>query len=161
MAANTAGWLTSWTPEKIATAEDPCAAYAEYLQQTMGIPYPTVKDMAILRKYCKEFFEHYPNADWYTMCRLAAHFRRRKRRFGRVYQVVTEFRDAYQDGALPELDPGFGARSDRDLEALIQDALKTEQRPEWRKRLILAGGVDARREAYEEWLQDSSTNKGV
>lgn len=159
MPQNTAGWLTQWTPDRVAAAEDPCAAYAEYLQQTMGIPWPTIKDMSILRKHTKEFFDHYPNADWYTMCRLANYFRRRKRRFGRVYQVVTEFRDAYRDGALPELDPGYGSASDSQLELNIAEALAGETRPEWVERLIRAEGVEARRGAYELWLQSSSPSR--
>ncbi len=143
-------WLTTWTPELVAGAEDKPAAFAAYCQQTMGVPWATYKDMAILRKRIKELFEYYPRADYFTLCRVAAWCKSKRRRLSRVYQVVDRFRDAYEAGALPELDRD---RLDDVIEQGIVEALEVEQRPEWRTRLIRSVGPEARKAALAEWQQ--------
>lgn len=145
-------WLTVWTPEKVQEAKDKPKAYAEYCQQIIGTPWPTIKDMAILRKKIKEFFSHYPQCDYRSLCRIAQWARARKRRPNRTWMVVALFRDAWRDGYLPELDPA--ERREENIEQAIADALDEENREEWRRRLLGARGVEARREAYNEWLND-------
>lgn len=146
------GYLERWTPEKVAAAPDPALAFSEYVQQTLGTPWPTMKDQAILRKRCNEFFEHYPRASWFTLCRVVVWCKRSRkyRRPTRVWVVVDAFRDAWSAGALPELDITV---SDEELEDRITEALAVEERDSWRRRLIGAVGVEARRRAYEEWLE--------
>lgn len=141
--------LENWTPDKVAGADDPAMAFADYCQQTLGVPWPTIKDQTILRKKIREFFEHYPQADYYTLCRIVEFARTRRRRYGRVWAVVEGFRDAFEAGFLKELDPR--ANTDLDLEVRIELALEKESDPEWRRRLICASGVSARQEAYAEW----------
>jgi hypothetical protein len=145
-------WLTTWTPEKVQAAQDKPRAFAEYCQQTIGTPWPTLKDMTILRKKIKEFFEHYPRCDYRSLCRVANWCRARKRRPTRAWLVIESFRDAWRDGYLPELDPA--ERREENIEEAITFALDEEHRPEWRRRLMAARGVEARREAYQEWLND-------
>ncbi len=142
-------WLDTYTPETVASADDPVMAFAEYAQQTIGVPWPTVQDRKILRKKINEFFEHYPQADFYTLCRIVGYCKQRRKRFGRVWAVVEQFRDAYEDGFLPELDP---SSDDPDLELKIEQVLEAETDPDWRRRLLGATGQAARREAYNEWL---------
>lgn len=145
--------LIVWTPAKVQNADDKPRAYAEYLQQTMGVPWPTAKDLVILRRKIKEVFENYPQADYYTLCRLAAWCKSRRKRYSRVWMVVETLRDAWAAGALPELDP---EGEDKELEEKIAEALKTEEREGWRRRLMGASGRTARKEAYEEWQQSNS-----
>lgn len=154
-------FLEVWTPQKVNDDVDPPLAFAKYIHQTLGTPWHTQKDLAALRKKTKEFFERYPpdqypGVSWYTLCRLVlwckggSYKARNWRRPGRIHFVMDAFRDAWSAGALPELD---APKEDRELEALINEALATETRESWRTRLVGALGVDARRKAYDEWLQ--------
>lgn len=143
-------WFTDWTPEKVATAPDPAFAFAEYVQQVMGVPWPTNNDIVVLRKKVGEFFSHYPNADYYTLCRVVGWCRARRKRFQRVWMVVDCFRDAYVAGALPELDCD---RQDGDVEAGIAAALDVESDPSWRRRFLACQGPQMRREALDDWLR--------
>lgn len=145
-------WLTQWTPEKVQAAKDKPRAFADYCQQTIGTPWPTLKDMTILRKKIKEFFAHYPQCDYRSLCRVAQWARSHKKRPTRAWLVLEMFRDAWRDGYLPELDPA--ERRDENIEGNISTALDEETRPEWRSRLLGARGVEGRREAYEEWLMN-------
>jgi hypothetical protein len=94
-------WLTTWTPEKVQAAQDKPRAFAEYCQQTIGTPWPTLKDMTILRKKIKEFFEHYPRCDYRSLCRVANWCRARKRRPTRAWLVIESFRDAWRTATCP------------------------------------------------------------
>lgn len=142
-------WEKIWTPVDVATADDPYKAFAEYCQQIIGVPWATQKDLIVLRKRGKEFFGHYPHADWYTLCRVASWCRSRRRRLPRVFMVIDEFRNAWKAGVLPELDPAN--RQETNVEEAIAAALEIETRQDWRRRLIGARGIEARREAYREW----------
>lgn len=146
--------LCTWTPDLVQAAPDPTRAFAEYIQQTLGVPWPTVRDMAILRKKCNDFFDHYPNLDYRTLCRVVIYCRNRKRRPARMWMVVEEFRKAWSSGALPELEPS--TQQDDGLEEKIIAAIQTEQDPVWRRRLMLAQGVAARQEVYQSWVTSST-----
>lgn len=138
-----------WTPELVAAADDPFKAFAEYVQQNLGTPWATNKDIMLLRKHTKELFANTPNATWFTLCRVVAWCKSRKKHPARVYTVITNhFREAFSAGALPELQP---KTTDDDVEADIEKALEAERRPEWRRRLLGAIGREARAEAYGEW----------
>lgn len=141
--------LKTWTPDDVQHAPDPAHAFAEYVQQTLGVPWPTVKDMAILRKKCREFFEHYPQVDWRTLCRVVVYMRNRKRRVPRMWMVVDEFRKAYTAGQLPELDPH--RRDDEAITARINEALAVEDDEIWRRRLVLAEGAVHQQEVFQQW----------
>lgn len=135
-----------------ADVHDP-KTFAEYAQQKLGIPYPTGKSIAVLRKSLREFFEHYPQADYNTMCRVVEWAGSKKKRYAHTYQLVYAFRYAYQDGYLPELEPSR-EMTDEDLETAIEEALKVEKDIEWRRRLIVAHGLEARKHVYEEWRKE-------
>ena len=125
-------------------------SFAAYAQQKLGTPYPTGKSIAILKKALKEFLEHYPQADYNTMCRVVEWAKVKKKRYPHVNQLVYAFRYAYADGYLPELDPNTEI-VDEDLEAQIEAALRDERDEEWRRRLITASGPTARREVFDAW----------
>lgn len=143
--------LTRWTPDLVAEANDPVAAFAEYVQQALGVPWPTLADMTRMRRRIKEIFAHYPQADYYTLCRIVAWAKADRRRFGRVPEVVDCFREAFKAGALPELDP---PETEVDVEEAIRAVLVNEQDPWWRRRLVATQGVEFRREALEDWRRD-------
>lgn len=147
--------LRTWTPDMVNADADSTRAFAEYCQQTIGIPWPTKKDMIILRKKCNDFFTLYPHCDWRTLCRVAVFLRDRKRRPARVWMVVDEHRKAWSHGAIPELNEN--AHTNEHVEANIAHALATETDESWRRRLMLAQGNIARREVYREWLTSSTS----
>lgn len=144
-------WLKAWTPEDVAEAKDQPRAFAEYCHQVIGVPFPGVKDMTILRRRCNEFFAANRGASWYTLCRVAQWCRSHKRRPPRAWMVVDEFRFAWRDGYLPEFDP---TGTDPGVEKEIARILKSETRDGWRQRLICAQGVEARGKAVREWHEE-------
>lgn len=141
--------LKTWTPDAVQEAEDKPRAFAEYAQQTLGVPWPTAKDLVILRKKAKDFFEHYPDADWRTLCRVVSWAANRKRRYSRVWMLVEDFRKAWASGALPELDPN--TRRSGTVEEEIFKALETETDETWRRRLLLAQGAMQQEEVLAAW----------
>lgn len=152
------GWTTTWTPDLVARAPDPVLAWSEYVQQVLGVPFPTVQDQKILRKQVRELFDRYPRADWYTMCRLVQWCKNRKKRDARVWLVLARFRAAWVAGALPELDPTM---TDSTVEARIVGALEAERDPIWRRRLLGCVGPQARRATIDAWERDDRISKMV
>lgn len=136
---------TSWTPEKVLAAPDPVIALANYIEQALGVGFPTMKDLKILRKRCNEIFDHYPRADYRTMCRVVQYNKKRKRKFARVYTVIDSFREAKMAGFLPELD------AQADVRARVAEILKTERDPEWRARFLTAPDDGARQFILDEY----------
>jgi hypothetical protein len=139
---------TIWTPDKVAACPDPAIAFVGYVQQTTGTPAATAKDLAIVRKKAKAIFDQCPRADWYTLCRVVTWARGRRRRHAQVHYYVDDFRQAWAEGALPELD---NQRREDTTEARIARALTTETDTLWRRRLIASSGMQARRDAIDEW----------
>lgn len=143
-------WHKLWTPEDVMANDDPAMAFACYCQQIMGTPWPTIKDQVVLRKAAAEFFEYYPHATWHTLCKVALWCKQKKKRCPRVHLVVNAFRDAWADGALPELDAN---RTDTSLEDKIKALLESGELDEgWRARFARTTGTEARRAAYEDWV---------
>lgn len=145
--------LKTWTPDEVQNAPDPAKAFAEYAQQSLGVPWPSYKDLILLRKKAKEFFEHYPDADWRTLCRVVTWAANRKRRYARVWALVDDFRRAYRDGALPELSPGV-VRQSASVQEMVDDALKVETDEVWRRRLLLADGRMQQEEVLAAWRRE-------
>lgn len=145
------------TPEDVASAKsyaEQLRIFARYCQQVVGTPLPPSRQAwAALGQRVKAFFIEYPQADWYTLCRIAQWCRNRKLRIRTTTGLIGCFRSAWADGALPELDP---QNLDLDLEREIERALSEESREEWRRRLIVARGTKARRAALEEWKAASA-----
>jgi hypothetical protein len=132
----------------VVNAPDPVIAFAEYAQQKLGVPWATKKDLCILRKKTNEFFSHYPKLNFYTLCRVVDWCRSRDRRYDRVWKIVDAFRYAWRDGAIPELMPD---QAEDRIEERINVALCTEKTEGWRRALIGAQGVTARRRIIDEW----------
>jgi hypothetical protein len=142
----------------VVNAPDPVVAFAEYVQQKLGVPWPTQKDFAILRHKITEFFEHYPRLNYFTLCRVVDWARSRHRRYDRVWKVVDAFRYAWTDGAIPELAPD---QTDEGVEARITAALAVETSATWRRCLLGATGAKARRQIIEEWEAKKGATSGT
>lgn len=138
---------TNWTPEMVLAAPDPVIGLANYIEQLLGVGFPTLKDITILRKRIDEIFAHYPKATYMTMCRVVQYNKKRKRKFTRVYCAVDSFRNAMADGWLPEC----VWHGDEDLKVRIVDILKVERDPDWRARFICAPDDDSRRFVLNEY----------
>lgn len=138
-------WLATWTPDKVIAAPDPVIGLASYIEQILGVGFPTIKDLTILRKRCNEVFAHYPRADYRTMCRLVQYNKQKRRKFARVYTVIDSFREAMKDGWLPEL-----SRSG-DLKERIAGILTSETDPNWRARFLMATDDGARQSALDDY----------
>lgn len=132
-------------------------SYANFVQQQCGTPYCSTNDLIVLRKCVRDFRERYPHlADnpWPTLVRAAMWVRSKRKRPAKVYTVVRVMLAwAWEDGALPELDPTRYV--DPKVEEGIALALQGERDPIWRDRLIGAEG-SARGEVLRAWQQRSS-----
>lgn len=122
-------------------------SYANYVQQNIGTPYPTVKQMVILRKNIKSLFDQYPDADYGTLVRLVEWAKAKNKKFAHSYALVASFRYAWKDGYLPELDPN----PTREIDQAIEAALSKETDEEWCRRLAMASGIEVKTEIYEAW----------
>lgn len=144
------GYLTNWTPEKVALADDPVMAFAEYANQICGAPWATIKDLAVLRQRITDIFDHYPQATYYTLCRVVQYCLRNGIRQSRIYLYIDEpFRKAWAARALPELDEPV---RDEGVEQRIVDALDVETDPSWRRRLICCMGTSSRSRVLADWM---------
>lgn len=122
---------------------------AKFCQQQVGCGYVTGKDLGIFKKKVNELFDHYPAADWQTIVRTAEWAKARRRRFAHLFQLVEAVRYAYEDGYLPELDP----RNQADVDDQIREALRDELDPDWRRRLMIAQGMQAKSMVLEQWRE--------
>lgn len=145
--------LKVWTPDDVQNSQDQAKAFCEYAQQVAGIAWPTGADIAIVRKKAKTFFEHYPHTDWRTLCRVVQWCKARRRRPPRIWMVLDKFRDAHTAGFLPELDSQ--EQIEQHIECGIADALASETREGWRRRLIMARGPQQKRSVLSEWQSSS------
>lgn len=139
------------TPEMISREKkygNQLRLFARYCQQCVGTPVPDPSKYPALARRIKAFFIEYPQADWHTLCRVANWCRTHKVRPRTTVGLVSCFRSAWADGAIPELDP---QSIDLDVERRIERALEVEEDEEWRSRLLLARGVEARHDLIEKW----------
>jgi len=124
--------------------------FARYCQQRMGIPYPTGKTIAALRKAINNFFEQYPWVGYETLVRTADWCHSRGKRYSTPMGVLSAYNKAWASGYLPEL-AGPPAAIDGALEASIEKALTVEDDPKWRDKLMASSGP-VRKEIYEAWV---------
>lgn len=140
------------------TARDVNSAtsFARYAQQTVGVACSTQLDLMLLNKEITKFKKRYPHLaenPWPTLVRAAQWCRsQRKRPLKTSWIVGKGLQWAWQDGALPELDPI--QHRDEKTEEGIAYALRYERDPRWRDRLIGAEGV-AREEVLRAWRRSS------
>lgn len=125
------------------------ATAEQFIMQQVGIGHVTAKDSGIFRKKVNEMFDHYPGAEWQTLVRTAQWAKARRRRYAHLYQLVEAVRYAYEDGYLPELDPN----NQEDLDEQIREAIRQEVDPEWRRRLLIAQGTQAKSAILDQWMQ--------
>lgn len=119
-------------------------SFCAWTRAYLGTPSPTLQDLKILNKKASEFFVEY-GTDWATLVQVAQWCHQKKRRMGRVWGYVDQYRWAYADGAIDLSTPAEVAVGDSILHALGQ-----ETRPEWRSRLRKATG-DSRELVLKEW----------
>lgn len=138
-------------PFSIITSDSVCDidTAKQFVMQQVGIGYVTQKDTAVFRKKVKELFENYPGADWQTIVRTAEWAKARRRRYAHLFQLVEAVRYAYEDGYLPELD----RNNTENIDEQIRDVLRTEDDPAWRRRLMVAQGMQAKMAVLEMWQQ--------
>lgn len=141
--------MVRWTPDKVQAAKDPYRAFSEYMQQTLGTPWPAPKDLGVLKNRMDAFFERYPHCDWHTPCRVVQFMTARKMRVSHIWMVDEYVRKAWAAGVLPELDPS--QVSDPRADTLIDSALAEESDPVWRKRLLLAQSSLSKMEVWNQW----------
>jgi hypothetical protein len=123
----------------------------EFYQQTVGGSKPNSPRQIIrFRGSLREFFQDNPQADWGTLARTVTYMRVNKIR-AYPWNIPHCVPGAWKAGYLPELDPV--ELCDPNLEGCIADALDEESDVEWRRRLIGAQGVKARRQVYTAWRQ--------
>ena len=77
--------------------------YARYVQQKLGVPYPTVKNLVILNKAIKDIFEEYPHINYDTLCNLVDWAKAKNKKFAETYSLVSMYRYAWKDGFSPQL----------------------------------------------------------
>jgi hypothetical protein len=140
------GWVTTWTPDMVVAAPDPLIGFANYIEQVLGVGFPTKKDLLILRARVNELFERYPQATFHTMCNVVRFNKSEKRKFARVYTVVDSFREAMMEGWLPEL-----SRAPQTLEQRITRILEIETDPRWRARILCCLDDGSRLHVLEQW----------
>jgi Holliday junction resolvase RusA-like endonuclease len=144
------------TPERVAKGKnfgEQLRLFARYCQQTVGTPMPPSDKWPALAKRVKAFFIEYPQANWYTLCRVTQWCRSHNVRPRTTVGLVGCFNSAWKDGAIPELDPHSW---DMEVERRIERALELESDDDWRSRLFLAKGPESRRRAIQEWEDHSA-----
>jgi hypothetical protein len=140
-------WLTTWTPDRVAEAPDPIVALGNYMQQLLGIAFPTIADISGMRKFANEIHENYPGASVNTLCRVVQYAKAKRRRPTKGSQVMGMWREAMAAGYLSELDPN----NDEALMQTIYTILETETEERWRNRLLCCLDNDSRRLAIADW----------
>lgn len=121
------------------------ATFIKWAETNVGIPYVTINDKKILGKKAKDLFKHHPGTDWQTIVQVAQWCVSRKRRCGRVWQYVDQYRWAYASGAI-SISPVL-SDEEQDLEAEIMTVVD----PVWRARLLRAVGTKAKRAVLDEF----------
>lgn len=133
--------------------------FARYCSQQTGTPYPTGKQIAILRKNIKELFEQYPSMDYHSLCRIVEWSKAKHKRYATPGGMLGGgMRFAWRDGYLPECSPGW-VPLDPETEDNIAVAVQKEMYddaapadPSWLHRLANSRGNAQRKGVYEQWL---------
>lgn len=134
-------------------------SFAQFVQQTCGTPAPSLADIRALQSALKKFFERDPRYDWKVLCRTVQWARSKKKRPAKAINILGMVPYAFEDGAIPELDPI--QVKDSSLETKIAEALDQETDPKWRYRLVGARGIQARKDVYEAWMTQRSITSPV
>ena len=141
--------LTPVLPERVNDAR----SFALFAQQQVGTPQPSNSGQWLaLEKQVRLFLEQYPGADWNTLVKTVGYIKNRRLRPATTHAILTQVRWAWKHGYLPELDPD-DRQIDVDLEARIDAALRQEDDPVWRHKLLGSEG-SARRYVYNVWAKE-------
>lgn len=123
--------------------------FARYVQQRLGTPYPTVKNLVILNKAIKDFFESYPHVGYDSLCNMVDWAKAKNKKFAETYSLVSVYRYAWKDGFLPELDP-VNVESEN-FQVKEDELLNNETDPYWRNKIISAQTIEAKEQIYNLW----------
>lgn len=120
-----------------------------------GVPAPTKADFPVLNKKASVLFESSPGTDWQTLVKVIKWCHQNKRRYGRIWRYVDQYRYAWAAGAVDL--PGNDS-----LSVQINEACAVEEDVIWRTRLRRAAGHH-RAEVLDEWKKsrDLSTTQKV
>src|SRR5690606_16911809 len=141
------GWVDQLSASDVVDAN----SFAQYCQQETGIPLLRGRKIIALRKEIKIFFDTYPHATYFTLCRLVDWAKAKKKRYADASNLLSKgFRLAWVDGYLPELDPNY-MPIDTDLEEKIEKAIAVETNQIWLRKLVIAKGGSSAQEVYESW----------
>ena len=122
--------------------------FTAFMQQAVGCPIPTKKDIAITRKKLNELQENYPDVQLGLLAQgLVEWAKTRHKRFESVWRIVACWKYAFKDGFLPDMNTVKMG----ELDELIEGALEIESDPRWRERLQYSIGETARSEVVEAW----------
>lgn len=120
-----------------------------WASSSYGVPPPTKVDIATLNKKAGELFSAVPGTNWQTIVTIVKWSHSKKRRFGRIWTYLSQYRFAWADGAFEMAPP------ETSLDVQIREAIEEETDPVWRGRLRRSIG-SARQEVLEEWRASRS-----
>ena len=145
-----ANFFGTLTRDEVNSAE----TFAQYCQQRLGTPYPTGKQIAMLKRGIRIFFEQNPQASYGTLVWSIDGCKNRRKRAPHALGVISSVRFAFRDGYLPELNPNSEEEEHAPTEDLIRAAVAIETDPWWKDRLQGGKTAKARYEIYESWVTD-------
>lgn len=117
--------------------------FYHWARSITGMPSATIKDIGLLQKTAKKFFEENPGTDWQTLCKVVLWCKAKRIRCKAVWGYVMQYSKAWADGV-------FDLDMTDDLSIKVQEALELETDPAWRSRLQRVTG-SARAEVLREW----------
>lgn len=125
---------------------------ARFCQEQTGIPYPTGKQMSLLKTSIKKFFVAYPDASYSSLTALVQWSKDKNRRYAHISNLVNGgIRYAYMAGYIPEIDP---RTKKGNIDSLIDAALREEKNASRRMALMNPWTQEAKETAYIEWLRE-------
>lgn len=136
-----------YKPEDVVSAE----SFAGYAQQQLGIPYPTLKQMIILKRQIKDVMEKNPGFTYASLPRVVEWAKSRKKRFADPIKLLSSFRYAFEDGYLPELSERYEDLIE--IDDKINAALRVETDQEWRRALMLSEDIEEKNAMYTKWVE--------
>lgn len=133
--------MSQLTPEQHEVKD--ASSFYQWARSITGMPSATLKDMTILGKTAKKFFDENPGTDWQTLTNVVLWCKRKKIRPRAVWGYVMQYNKAWSDGV-------FDLEMTDDLTERVQEALQYETDPGWRARLQRSAG-SGRAVVLEEW----------
>lgn len=116
------------------TEVDDVVSLARFMHQRLGSAPLRAKDIPVVKKQLKEFFDSYPNAGWRALVGTVDWCRAKNKRPARTQNLFQLVPFAWSDKAI-ELRPPVLKLSDSLLDRLAA-AIEQEDDPAWRRMLV-------------------------